>query len=91
MGKKVVSDLLQLFWEGVEGYDHKAGTYHFPNKVWEMLSLNYRHVFEHGVNPPFKKGGELDYHLALHLVADHVCGMTDTFACQLHRELFNAS
>lgn len=90
MGKKVVSDLMTLFWEGVVRYDQSAGSFHFPNKVWEMLSLNYRHVFERQVRFP-RKDGALDYHAALHLVADNVCGMTDTFACKLHRELCNAS
>lgn len=90
MGKKVVSDLMTLFWEGVVKYDQSAGSFHFPNKVWEMLSLNYRHVFERQLRFP-RKDGVLDYHAALHLVADNVCGMTDTFACKLHRELFNAS
>jgi dGTPase len=90
MGKKIVSDLMSLFWEGVVGYDKDAGTFHFPNKVWEMLSQNYRHVFEHELRYP-AKSGNIDYHSAMHLVADNVCGMTDTFACRLHRELSNAT
>ena len=92
MGKKVVSDLLDLFWEGVVGYDSSAGSFHFPNKVWEMLSTNYRHIFERELDlRRVRTNGKMDYYAAFHLVADYVCGMTDTFACRLHRELFNAN
>lgn len=90
MGKKVVSDLMSLFWEGAVGYRENAKSFHFSNKVWAIMSSNYRHVYEHEVNlHELRRGGKLDHYLALHLVADNVCGMTDTFACSLHRELFN--
>ena len=91
MGRTVVSDLLNLFWEGVIGYNAQAKSFHFPNKVWEILSANYRHVYEQRIPTPSGDISDIDYYSALHLVADHVCGMTDSFACRLHKELFNST
>jgi dGTPase len=91
MGRRVVTDLLTIFWEGVAGYTKGIGVYHFPNKVWELLSLNYRYVYARDAElGELGKGRGFNHYLAFHLVADQVCGMTETFACRLHRELLNS-
>lgn len=88
MGRKVICDLMDQFWEGaqeipIEGLP-KAKK--FPGKAGLLLSENYRRVFQHWI----KEQTHLPemYHRLL-LVTDYVSGMTDTFAIQLHRDLMN--
>ena len=55
-----------------------------------LLSKNYRKVFENAVEQDKEKNTGIPVtYRRLQLVADYICGMTDTFAVTLHKELFN--
>lgn len=82
MGRKVITDLCDLFWEGVQrAPDPPKG---FSAKLYQLISANYRHIFETNV-----RGGENSAYCRLQLVADYVSGMTDTFATDLHKQMAN--
>ncbi len=87
-GRKVISDLLTLFWEGASvlepGKAPKPKS--FAGKSQSLLSDAYRKVFAHSAVQ--EKDLPVDYH-RLQLVTDYVCGMTDSFAKRLHSELTN--
>ena len=57
-----------------------------PGKIASLISQNYRRVFCNSVKEI--KNLPETYH-RLQLVTDYVCGMTDSFAKDLHSELFN--
>jgi len=88
MGRKVICDLMDVFWEGAEklplGEPPKPKK--FVGKAGALLSENYRRVFQHWI----KEQPHLPhtYHRLL-LVTDYISGMTDSFATKLHKELFN--
>lgn len=88
MGRRVICDLMDVFWEGAESLpaDAPPKTKGFAGKVGALLSENYRRVFQQSM----KELRELPemYH-RLQLVTDYVCGMTDSFAKRLHTELMN--
>lgn len=88
MGRRVICDLLDVFWEGAERLplDEPPKPRKFPGKAGALLSENYRRVFQHWVKEQ-KKFPEM-YHRLL-MVTDYVSGMTDTFAIKLHKELTN--
>jgi dGTPase len=88
MGRKVIQDLLDLFWEGVEALpvEGVAKTKKFSGKLGALLSENYRRVFQHFVTA--EKGLPERYH-RFQLLTDYICGMTDSFAKRLHAELNN--
>jgi dGTPase len=79
MGRKVICDLMDVFWEGAEKLAINAPLKpkSFAGKSGALLSENYRRVFQHWV----KEQNHLPetYH-RLQLVTDYVAGMTDTFA-----------
>ncbi len=86
MGRRIIHELMDIFWEGASASpskDPKAFGRSFEGKIYNLLSRNYRTVFEaairHSTLPP-------RYH-QFQLVTDYVCGMTDTFACKLHAQL----
>ncbi len=82
LGRKVIQDLLDLFWEATASQKTKK----FSEKIYNLLSQNYRTVFaqpnEHERTLP-------DEYRRAQLITDYICGMTDSFALNLHRELFN--
>jgi dGTPase len=82
MGRHVIRDLLDLFWEGAKNYEGiSLRTNTFEGKIVALMSQNYKLVFDCAdLNIRYKQ---------LQLVTDHVCGMTDTFSCDLHRKLTN--
>jgi dGTPase len=81
MGRNVMQDLMDMFWEGAK--DGPDSDKDFNEKIYNLSSQNYRSVFENtGKSLP-------NEYQRLQLVADQVCGMTDSYACQLHRELTN--
>jgi dGTPase len=81
MGRNVMQDLMNMFWEGAQEAPEPESD--FNDKIYNLSSQNYRSVFENtGESFP-------DEYQRLQLVADQVCGMTDSYACQLHRELTN--
>jgi dGTPase len=88
LGRKVIKDLLTLFWEGAAELNPDSSIIpkNFTGKLQALLSDSYRKVFSH-----FAKEG-VDLPIAYHrfqLVTDYVCGMTDSFAKRLHSELTN--
>jgi len=89
MGRRIIADLMTLFWEGAEKLptDKEPKTKDFPGRIGALLSKNYREVFrcmstDRDLPDPYRR---------YQLVTDYVCGMTDSFARTLHRELFNAA
>jgi dGTPase len=81
MGRNVMQDLMGMFWEGAR--DAPDPERDFNRKIYNLSSQNYRSVFKNtGTSLPRE-------YQRLQLVADQVCGMTDSYACQLHRELTN--
>lgn len=89
MGRRIIQDLLDLFWEGVEVLPVEGAikTKKFSGKLGALLSENYRRVFQHFVL--VEKELPESYH-RFQLLTDYICGMTDTFAKRLHAELTNA-
>ena len=87
MGRKIISDLLDLFWEGAQSLstDGSPGK-GFGGEARALLSESYKRVFR----DTLAAGGPLphDYH-RFRLLTDYICGMTDTFARTLHKELTN--
>lgn len=90
MGRKVIHDLLDLYWEGVspEVRDEKG----FDTKLYSIISDNYRHAFEEDLTRSYPKlpPAAQQHYLRLRLVCDQVAGMTDAHAVQQHRVLTNA-
>jgi len=89
-GRKVIDDLLDLYWEGVapELRDEKG----FSTKLYAIISDNYRNAFEQDLTRTFPT---LDptvkrLYLQLRLVCDQVAGMTDAYAVGQHRLLANS-
>ena len=90
MGRKVIHDLLDLYWEGVapDVRDDKG----FSNKIYSIISDNYRNAYErdlHRVFPTIDPATQRLY-LKLRLVCDQVAGMTDAYAVSQHRLLANS-
>ncbi len=81
MGRKVIYDLLDLFWEGVLGEKNNR----FARKIYALMSPNYKRVFHYSQ----EKLGLPERYCQIQLVTDYICGMTDTFACQLHKQITN--
>jgi dGTPase len=77
---------MDVFWDAVggeTGFDGKGSE--FSRKAYKLMSGNYRTVFDVA-----KKEGRLPVeYCCTQLVTDYICGMTDTFACMLHRQLMN--
>jgi dGTPase len=80
LGRNVIQFLMQTFWESKQSGKSKS----FPEKIYHLLSKNYRTVFENPVGD--EVGLPVEYRKAL-LVTDYICGMTDSFALNLRREL----
>jgi dGTPase len=89
MGRCVIQDLMDLFWEGAQVLptDRAPRTKDFPGRIGALLSENYRTAFQHSVQDPTSDLPE-DYYI-FQLVTDYICGMTDSFAKRLHAELTN--
>jgi dGTPase len=89
MGRKVIHDLLDLYWEGVapEVRDEKG----FGAKLYSIVSDNYRHAFERDLDRVYSKlpDAARPQYLRLRLVCDQVAGMTDAHAVRQHRGLTN--
>ena len=87
MGRHVIGGLMDVFWEGAEKIPPMAppNTSDFAGKAAALFSPNYVEVFRRSV-----RGGSLPVaYYRLQLVTDYICGMTDSFAKNLHAELFN--
>lgn len=90
MGRRVIHDMLDLYWEGVSFVkrDEKG----FGAKLYSLLSDNYRQAFEQDLtrNYPTLDEATRQPYLRLRLVCDQVAGMTDAYAVRQHRSLMNA-
>jgi dGTPase len=88
-GRKVIHDLLDLYWEGVcsDSREEKG----FSTKLYSITSENYRHAFEEDLNRSFPNIDPAwqPFYLRLRLVCDQVAGMTDAYAVSQHRLLTN--
>ncbi len=81
MGQRVIHDLMDIFWKGASSKDKKG----FAGKIFDLTSRNYRVVYKEA-----KKKGDLpEKYCSMQLMTDYICGMTDTFACTLHKRLTN--
>jgi len=89
MGRRIIWDLLDLYWEAGQliGTD-KDKWPDFAKKSFELISRNYREVCEGHVENAQHGTIPADYY-RMQLITDQVCGMTDSFAVTLHRELMN--
>jgi len=83
MGRKIIWDLMDVFWEGAAKLEPEKGS--FARKARDLFSANYRRVFERAL----KEGPLPRRYCELQLVTDYICGMTDSFAADLHRRLMN--
>src|ERR1700688_1774574 len=89
MGRKVIQDLMESFWEGASlcgsKDEPKMCQKGFEGKAFSLISSNYKKVFraalEEGVLP--------ERYYRLQLVTDQVAGMTDSFAIKIHKSLMN--
>lgn len=81
LGRNVIQFLLRTFWEAQREHDKRRP---FAHKLYNLLSQNYRTVFESQI--PEEEGLPGEYRRAL-LITDYICGMTDSFALNLRREL----
>jgi len=88
LGRNIIGDLLDLFWEGAEviPLTGKPLAKKFPGKIGALLSDNYRRAFQNSVK---QKDNLPEGYKRLQLVSDYICGMTDSFARRLHAELKN--
>ena len=88
MGRHVIGDLMDVFWEGAETIPLNRGpdTSGFAGKAAALFSPNYVQVFRHSVYT--KQTLPVEYH-RFQLMTDYICGMTDSFAKRLHADLFN--
>ncbi len=94
MGRKVIHDLLSIFWEGATNFGlPNWNRKPFAEKGFLLMSSNYRQVFEETLSR--MSGGSKssdtapDQYYRIQLVCDYVAGMTDTFATNLHKKLTN--
>lgn len=83
-GRTVIHGLMEMFWEGAE--HGSEGGRKFPDKIYALLSRNYKTV----CNATIERKVLPEKYCKLQLVTDYVCGMTDSFACNLHRRLKNS-
>jgi dGTPase len=100
MARRVIHDLMDIFWEGSS--KEKSRRTRFEEEIYNLMSENYRTVFEKiaELPKPLSKYSDVynksrgkeklpKNYCRMQLVTDYICGMTDTFACTLHRQLTN--
>jgi dGTPase len=92
MGRRVIHDLMDLFWKGAEFGEKSTVATAFSGKMYKLISKNYRQVCEKALDDirGATTSNVPERYCRLQLVVDHVAGMTDTFACNLHKMLTNA-
>jgi len=89
MGRKVIHDLMDVFWEGARvcgsEEEPKSCRKGFEGKAFSLISSNYRKVFQAALD----EGKLPERYYRLQLVTDQIAGMTDTFAIKTHKRLMN--
>ncbi len=88
MGRKVISDLLDCYWEAAKSFKPGEKLKGFPGKAYGLISTNYRQIFERNLVQAKVLNIPANY-FRMQLVTDQVSGMTDSYACSVHRELMN--
>jgi dGTPase len=88
MGRTVIGDLLDCYWEAASLFESGKKLDGFPGKVYALISTNYRQIFERNIAQAKKLKVPPNY-FRMQLVTDQVSGMTDSYACSVHRELMN--
>lgn len=88
MGRKVISDLLDCYWEAAKSFKPGEKLKGFPGKAYGLISTNYRQIFERNLGQAQELRIPPNY-FRMQLVTDQVSGMTDSYACSVHRELMN--
>jgi len=86
-GRRVIHDLLDLFWEGVSSYETGGGVSPktYGGKLYLLFSANYRRHFEWSLKKPHAN----ELYCRFQLLTDQIAGMTDTHSSRLHKELTN--
>lgn len=90
MGRTVISDLLNCYWEAATAFVPDERLDGFPAKVYALISTNYRQIFERNI----KQANTLKIpakYFRMQLITDQVSGMTDSYATSVHRELMNVA
>lgn len=87
LGRSIIHDLMSLFWDAVKNYNGSPLKGGFAGRLYSVLSYDYRMVFEEAYASADSE--ETRQYARIQLVTDYVCGMTDSFACQLHKELIS--
>ena len=83
MGRRIIHDLMDIFWEGASiGCEKDKG---FERKIFNLTSRDYRVVYCNAIK---EKRLPKEYY-QMQLMTDYICGMTDSFACTLHKRLTN--
>jgi dGTPase len=87
LGRRVLHDLMDLFWEGVSAFlkTRHIGTNSYAGKLYLLIAESYRALFEKRLDANPDDG----IYLGLQLVTDYVSGMTDGYARRLHEDLVN--
>lgn len=93
-GRRIISDLMDFFWEGARHTHWESDEVKvegdFAKRAYSLMSENYRLVFERDMSPErVEQTGLPREYRQLQLVADYICGMTDSFAQSLHKSLYN--
>jgi dGTPase len=88
LGREVICYLMDTFWQGIKEYnpsetDMPRG---FAGNIFSLVSKNYVKVCRAAALDPGGGNINLSY-LRMQLLTDYICGMTDTFAVTLYREL----
>jgi dGTPase len=93
-GRAVICGLLDLLYLGAQAWPSgdALDTRSLAGKAFNLLSHSYRIVAENDLEhfcPPSLSRPAWEQYQRLLLISDYVAGMTDSFACTLHRQLFN--
>jgi dGTPase len=86
MGRTVIHDLMDIMWSDSSGFGKSIDTKTYEGKIYLLISENYRRVFEEVLG---RQHPHPDVYYRLQLITDQISGMTDTYACTLHRSLMN--
>ncbi|MCM2534322.1 deoxyguanosinetriphosphate triphosphohydrolase [Neobacillus pocheonensis] len=88
VGDRVITDLLDLFVDAVVNIDKKPKTKLKKDKLFHLISENFRHIQSLDSNGlPNIKFEDLSLYNRLLLITDFISGMTDSYAVSLHQKL----
>jgi dGTPase len=92
MGRKVIHDLMDVLWEAAHGFNGSPTSRTYPGKIYFLMSENYRRVFEKRFanSATNTLDSTNQSYVRLQLVTDQIAGMTDAYACSLHKQLTNS-